>query len=161
MTPADVAEIIAMLKARWPRSAWGEDPLLEVKMWHMALAGVTLPQVQKVLPSIVQHSEFPPDPSEIRSAVFTASGKGPMPEAAWGQVQRWLSKDIEFVELPEPIKQAVRDIGGTYNVRNAEKPDNTRRSFIEAYKERRKEAMTGPDFAQMINDGFVAIGSGS
>ncbi len=160
MTPADIAELIAMLKTRWPRSTWAADPVLEVKMWHMAIGDIPLEHVLRVLPGLTQRSEFPPDPSRIRSAVASASGMIPEPGAAWGSVQEWLRGSVEFADLPAPIKQAVKDIGGTYNVRQSAKPENDRRAFIDAYGVRRDEAITSADFGAMIGAGCAALGAG-
>ena len=160
MNPSDTSELITMLKARWPRSTWSEDPVMEVKMWHMAIGDIPLEYILRVLPGLTQLSEFPPDPAQIRSAVFAASGVGPEPEVAWGHVQSWIRKHTEYSTLPAPIKAAINDIGGTYNLRNSERPGNDRKAFMDAYAVRRNEAITSPDFSAMIGAGFVALGAG-
>lgn len=160
MTLTETAELIAMLKTRYPRSTWAADAVLEVKMWHMSIGDIPLEHVLTVLPNLLQTSEFPPDPSVIRSVVFAASGVGPEPEVAWGHVQECLRHTIEYAALPAPIKTAIKDIGGMHNLRNSERPQFDRKAFIDAYAVRRNEAITSPDFSAMIGAGFVALGAG-
>lgn len=161
MSTEELTRLLAVIKARYPRANWGEDEDLTIMTWNMTIGDIPLEHVMKVLPGLMRASEFPPDPAAICSAVFSASGQGVDPNVAWGRVQDWLNGGVEFIALPGLIRIAVRDIGGTHNLRNSQRPDNDRRAFIDAYTVRRDEAMTGPDFAQMISTGFLEIGGGS
>lgn len=160
MDRKDAMRVVAMLKAAYPASKWGEDDELTFDVWQMALHDVPAQYVIQTLPGLMRTSIFAPSPAEVLSAVFAASGVGPEPEVAWGHVQSWLRKHTEYSALPAPIKAAINDIGGTYNLRNSERPGNDRKAFMDAYAVRRNEAITSPDFSAMIGAGFMALGAG-
>lgn len=159
MTRADVAKLIGIIKARYPRAEWGPDDALTVEAWHMSLGDLPLEPVTTALRSLFEQSPFPPDPVDVRSWLLAKSGVAPDPADAWQTARAAIAAyypghPFRF-EMPETVRQAINAIGGLHTLKMSETPAADREAFLRAYATYRKRAMAD------VGLGFAAVESGA
>lgn len=147
MTKSDIAEIIGIIQARYPNAPWGPEPRLTVEAWYMSLGDLSLEPVKQALAAMFNESRFAPDPSEIRAWILDDAGLAPDPGDAWRIAQGAISSyypghDNSRIEMPEPVRLAVKAIGGLHNLKLSDAPEKDREAFMRVYATYRKRAMS-------------------
>lgn len=145
MNRAEVAKVIGVIRARYPRAEWGPDDKLTVEVWHMSLGDLPPDPVLAALRALFEESPFAPDPSEIRARILADSGQVPDPADAWAIARRAIAAyypghPFRFT-MPEAVRQAINAIGGLHTLKLSEQPGADREAFLRAYATYRKRAM--------------------
>ena len=88
MTKAEVAQLIGILKARYPRAEWGPDDALTVEAWHLTLDDVPMkPHMELALRAWFDEQKWAPDASELRVLALDLGGPTPT-QIAWAEDER-------------------------------------------------------------------------
>lgn len=89
-------------------------------------------------------SEFFPSGPAIAARIAERATNLPSPAAAWGMVLDRLKQPVGAGEwrAPQPVKDAVRQIGGISELRRSEMPQADQKRFLDAYAALRQEAVT-------------------
>lgn len=100
----------------------------------------------------MRDNEWPPQVKDLRDILAETLCGIPNADVAWNQLQDWLKAGYPGMPdtrppLPILIVESVREIGGTFMVRNTERPEATRQQFIKAYDRRRREQVRSADVA--------------
>lgn len=127
MTKAEVAQLIGILKARFPRAEWGPDDALTVEAWHITLDDVPMkPHMEVALRSWFDEQKWAPDASELRVLAIDLGGPTPAQIAL-----------AEYYEASDAHWQALRGLKHLTG-------DERRRRHAEFQMElRRSHALTG------------------
>lgn len=145
MTKAEVATLIGIIKARYPRAQWGPDDALTVEAWHMSLGDLPLEPVLGALRALFTRSPFPPDPADVRSWLAADSGLAPEPDEAWAIARRAMRDYYPGVRaagpMPAAVRRAVEAVGGVRALCLSETPGKDREAFVRAYTIERKRAL--------------------
>jgi hypothetical protein len=148
MTKAEVARVIGVIRARYPRSEWGPNEELTVEAWHMSLGDLPLEPVLAALKGHFLESQFAPDPVDIRGKVAAASGVAPEPAEAWriaqGAIASYYPGHNNTIDIPDVVRQALKAIGGIHNLKMSEDPSGDRDAFMRAYATYRKQTLSEP-----------------
>ena len=149
MTKADVATMIGIIKARYPRATWGPDDALTVEAWHLSLGDLPVGPVQQAIRAHFEHSEFAPDPAEIRRWLIAESGIAPEPADAWRLVcaaRKGYYPGLPYTGpvLPDAVSAALKSIGGLHAISTSDTPTEDRDAFLRAYATYRKRALETP-----------------
>jgi hypothetical protein len=144
---SDVANVVAAIQVRYPDSRWAPDDEMVVKVWHMSIGDLPFAVVMRTLQSMFHDSRFAPDPSEIRARILEDSGLAPEPGDAWKLARAAISQyypgfDNSGITMPEPVRQAVKAIGGLHALKMSEEPERDREAFLRVYGTYRKRAMS-------------------
>lgn len=158
MKRSDVVELVTLFQARYPNAKWADDEVT-YRVWFDMLSDLPAAMVAQVVPDMMKQSPFPPDPSDIRSRLFSETGILPEPDVAWGMVVERIKGKREPGDTPYPVNLCVKELGGLFQLRGSERPEQDRERFIKAYSARRKQAMTDPETVGMLD--ALAIGAGS
>lgn len=68
MTRDETAKVLTMVAARYPSAKlWDQDEALTVCMWHLSLADMPYPAIERALFEWMQFEKWSPDPSELRA----------------------------------------------------------------------------------------------
>lgn len=148
MNHSEVAKVIGILRARYPRAEWGPNDELTVEAWHMSLGDLPLEPVLGALRAMFNESPFAPDPSEIRAHILAEAGVVPEPGEAWRHALAGISayypgQSSGFVWIPA-VKHAVNQIGGVHMLKMSEDPERDRDAFMRVYAVERKRALAQP-----------------
>lgn len=159
MKKSETAKLIGIIKARYPRANWGANDELTVEAWHMSLGDLEQQSVVEALRHLFTQSPFPPDPVDVRSWIMAESGMAPEASEAWRIAQTAIAiyyPGHEFnYEMPEVVRQTLKDIGGVHNLKMSENSQRDREAFMRAYPVHRKRALSEPGLG-----GAWAIGEG-
>lgn len=161
MKESDVVELVALLRARYPRAKWHEDDRVTYRAWFDAMNDLPAPLVAQILPDMFKTSAFPPDPADIRSRLFSESGILPEPDEAWARAIDRIKGVSGADEVPYTINLVIKEVGGLFMLRSSERPEQDRERFIKAYTARRKKAMVDPQVIGMLDSLALTSGSGS
>lgn len=154
MTAQQVAELIALVKLRYPNAKLGQesaDPQKAiagmVKVWHMALSDVPFDAAMRVLELWFKTQKWAPDPSEIRTAVAGELLGLPEVEEAWREARRAMASYYPgqpfTAQVTPAVYRAIQSIGGLHALMTSEHPGRDREAFQRAYAiERRRELET-------------------
>lgn len=146
MTKAEVADVIGILKARYPRATWGPDDRLTVEAWHMSLGDVALEPVLTALRKHFQESVYAPDPVDIRGWILADAGIAPDPADAWaiaqGAIRSYYPGFNKTIDIPDAVRNAINAIGGMHTLKMSETPSEDRDAFLRAYATHRKRALS-------------------
>jgi len=124
-----LAAALAILRDAYPRQDF-PDP--SVRMYAHALADLDDEAVCRAVERIVRRSQWLPTISQIRIEVAEERLALPTVEEAWNLVRNGGSG-----AWPEPVRQAMNDIGGHWAIRTADRPDVLFSQFRRAYESRR------------------------
>ena len=167
MTKADVAKIIGIIQARYPRAQWSSDPELVVEAWHMSLGDLEREDVSAALRHLFTQSPWPPDPVDVRSWILAESGLAPEAGEAWriarGAIAAYYPGHTFTYEMPDVVRQTLKAIGGIHNLKMSERPEEDRKAFMSAYPIYRKRLMseTGLGSVTALDEGRPeALGTG-
>lgn len=156
MKESDVVELVTLFQARYPNAKWAENAIT-YRVWFDMLHDLPAPLVAQVVPDMMKQSPFPPDPAEIRARLFAESGLLPEPDVAWGMVVERIKGQREVKDTPYPVNLCIKELGGTFMLRNSERPEQDRERFIKAYAAKRKQVMVDPQAVSMLD--ALAIGA--
>ncbi len=141
-----MADLIGILKARYPRATWGPDDRLTVEAWHMSLGDVALEAVLGALRRHFQESVYAPDPVDIRGWIVSDAGIAPDPADAWsiaqGAISAYYPGFNTKIEIPDAVRNAINAIGGMHTLKMSENPGEDRDAFLRAYATHRKRALS-------------------
>lgn len=106
----------------------------------------------------MQDNDWPPSAKDLRDIIAERVVGIPDAATAWTQLQDWLKAGYPGMPdrrppLPALIADAVREIGGTSMVRNAERPDKVRDQFVRAYDTRRRAQVA----ASNVTEAWAAV----
>ncbi len=148
----EVAALLGILQGTYGYMTITEET---IPIWRIALAqppAIPGPAALYAARWWIAYRDKPPSPADLRDVVDEEVLGIPSAEAAWTTLTTYLRGwypgfPSERAPLPELIRQAASDIGGTYLIRHSERPDDVHRRFIDAYTRRRREHVRGLDVA--------------
>lgn len=152
MNETDVAELIALVKLRYPHAKLGQESAEPekalagmVRVWHMALSDVPRDAAERALERWFKTEKWAPDPSEIRTAAAGELMALPEVEEAWaiaqGAIATYYPGHRNRCAMPNVVRQAVNAIGGLHNLKMSEEPRKDRDAFFRVYPIYRKRAL--------------------
>ena len=118
----------------------------QVKLWQRSLSEYTLLECKMAFEKWVNTQDYPPQLNRFKETLVTTVKPNSIvsPEKAWEDVSDAVRRfgsygqDKAFQSFSEPIKRAVRNIGGWQKICQTElgkEWDFLRKNFIESYKE--------------------------
>lgn len=119
---------------------------IQVQFWHRSLADYAPNEAMSAFEYWINTQEYPPSLSEFKSliAMFRNPKAFISPEKAWEVVDSAVRKfgsynqEKAFSTFSDPIKRAVRNIGGWQKICSTElgrEWDFLRKNFIESFKD--------------------------
>lgn len=151
MTEQQTAQLIALVKLRYPSAKLGQesaDPQKAiagmVRVWHMTLGDVPYEAAERALQQWFKVQKWAPDPSELRAAVAGELLGLPEVEEAWREarlaMRSYYPGQPFTAQVTPAVKRAIDAIGGVHALMASEHPAKDREAFQRAYAlERRKE----------------------
>jgi hypothetical protein len=127
------AEAIAALRAAYPRQ---DFPDSSVRLYARMLGDLPDREVADAIGRIIRRSTWLPSIAEIRRDVADHQLQLPPPHVAWE-----IARTGSLAAAPPEVRHAVEAVGGRWQVLHSERPDMTRRAFIEEYERRRDLAI--------------------
>jgi hypothetical protein len=141
MTGKQVAALVAVLKAAYPRMVIDADTL---RVYGLALQDLDHEQAQAAILSIIATEKFFPSIAEIRAAVAERVCGLPTAERAWGEVEEAIrgydpsNSDTWWPEWTAPIVQtAILACGGLGRLERSSNPSADRAHFFRIYNDLR------------------------
>lgn len=127
---SDLAEALMLLRDAYPRQPFGERAIV---VYAEQLADLDETDVYLAVQEIVRTQERAPTISEIRRTVAETKLALPTAEEAWEMV---LANAIERggKQLPDPVKRALKAVGGPWIVRHSENPGTLYAQFRKHYE---------------------------
>lgn len=136
MTKAEVAKILAVLAASYPKF---EVDDLKVKVWHEMLCDLEYSVVNIAIKKLIMQNTFPPAIAEVRKAVTEITNPKCLTAAeAWGEVLRAVKNYGHYrakeaiASLSPTTAQVVKYIGWD-EICLSEEPEIIRAHFLKMY----------------------------
>ncbi len=140
MTANEATQLVARLKAAYPRQTIGEDT---VAVWVRLLADLDYQDASDAANAHIASSTFFPAIAEIRGLVAERALGLPGWVDAWQQVSDAAEAGAGWTTLAPAVREAAKAIGGQWAIRTTEQPVALRAQFRDAYLELRAAAITG------------------
>jgi len=138
MTKAEIAKILAVLAASYPKF---EVDDLKVQVWHEMLGDLDYVTANMAVKKLILENAFPPSIAEVRKAAAEIMNPDVMTAAeAWGEVERAVRtygsyQEIEALASLSPrTAKVVRQIGWREICLN-EEPGVVRGQFLKMYQQ--------------------------
>lgn len=157
MNRSETARLLAIAQAVHPTHPVNEDTIVA---YHLLVGDLPYPAAEHALRAALRTSPFFPKPSELVEAVAERSGFLPNEADAWSIVLDHMRGPQRTFAGPAPIDEAVRAIGGFYNLRQSQRPDVDRKAFGEAYRAIRKRWLGDPAMGPALVDRLERFGTG-
>lgn len=132
MSPTEVKEIVARLRAAYPEPQLSDET---EKVYTRLLQDLDYAAVDAAVDELIATSMRLPTVSRIRRQVIEPMLDLPTAEEAWVALQ---SRSTETHSL---IRRAAVLMGGSFNIRTSSEPELTRVRFAKVYDEIRRKAV--------------------
>lgn len=148
MTRAETAKIQLMLLSalRLTRPIPDEEALLDA--WHLALGDLDYAACQRAATVLLREERYFPEPSTVRDLVLKEMTGLPDTDEAWSLVTKWVRggppEHVFWNVNPlaqRTISEAIKGLGGLYNLRRSERPDRDRADFYKLWPELRRRTL--------------------
>jgi len=103
-----------------------------VVLWRAAFEGADDEALFQAAVAYAQNHRFFPAPADLLQYL---DGETPSAGVAWVQVSEAIAGRVEFGELPEAARDAVRAIGGLKHMREQMTAQEARMAFVSIYKD--------------------------
>lgn len=143
MTTDEAGLLIATLAAAYPRQQLAP---LTVEIYTRNLADLDHDLATAAVSRIIATSKFFPTIAEIREAAAETATNLPTAAEAWEMAvnfTRLVQSDgaLATQELPLEVHQAIRAVGGTWEIRTSENTVALRAQFRDTYEDIRRRAI--------------------
>lgn len=145
MTPNDVTKMLAVLKSVYPH-----HPISDAahEAWNMTMQDVPYDAAMPVIKQWMLTEEWFPTPAAIRKQVYQVLSPLPSASDAWLMVMDRIRNTYPGFQAPDwdapkIVQDALKDIGGTWAVRQTDDTSRMEQKFRSAYNERRDSATRG------------------
>ncbi len=157
MNRTETARLLAIARTVHPTHPVTEDTVIA---YHLLVGDLPYAAAEDALRSALRTSPFFPKPNELVEAVAERTGFLPSEADAWVLVLDHLRGSRQPFAGPKPVAEAVKAVGGWYNLRTSQRPDVDRKAFGEAYQAIRRRWLGDPALGVAITDRLAALGAG-
>lgn len=152
MTPAETGKLIAIIKSQYQHK-FVIEAMTNVT-WHELLNEppvIPFEAARHAAMTWMKDNDWPPSVKDLRDLIASQVVGIPDADEAWRHLQDWLKAGYPSMTndrrppLPDLTGKAVKEIGGTSMIRNADKPEQVRERFRKAYDRLRREQVAVMD----------------
>lgn len=130
-----VARALQILAAAYPKE---DFPQPTVQLYANRLARFDEEDVMAAVSRLIDKCKWLPKISEIVEEITDANVRLPSGSEAYH-----MAVTMEWGALEPEIQATVRELGGTATLKRSERPELTRRAFIEVYDRRKQQTRLG------------------
>lgn len=157
MNRSETAQLLSIAQAVHTTHPVNEATIVA---YHLFVGDLPYGATEDALRVVVCTSPFFPKPNELVEAVAERSGFLPCEADAWVIVLEHMRGPQRPFAGPAPIGEAVKAIGGFYNLRHSQDPARDRKAFGAAYEQVRRRWLGDPALGSAVAERVGAIAAG-
>jgi len=162
---AEIGRLIHVLQAEYPHHQVADVETL-ILAWTMGLGDLPYHVVAEAAVSWIRSGErFFPSSGQLRQLVIDWTGALPSGSDAWTMVMdrmrsTYPGHPAPSWDVPDPVRQAVKAMGGMDVIRHSEAPGIDRSQYLKIYETYRARAARDADVAALVEERRTAIDMG-